>query len=995
MNGQCAFEAGGCPAAGAPPEHAACSPDLAVLLNDPVLSFGFNVPDTAAARAGRADNALPPAHPAADQENFNLLELHGDEQTWDLEDWNWDANALEASRKLAGAAPVYPDPSMQCQSAGAAPCSFAMPTGMQHCHNAVSHLGKLQACSGADDSPFMQASAADLGLAAAHKGGCSEGDACCDEPDAKRARHAAGCGCDNQAELDAAIANGAVVIHSKPPATDTENMVCQVPGCGKDLGCMKEYHQRYRVCETHIRLPAIVKDGRLQRFCQQCGRFHPLVAFDGARKSCREQLNKHNARRRRRSQMEARKAKAPLDETSGDLSCMAGGASALDGQQPLKVASGGDPSDRPPSVGPRPDAPATNGPPELARLLTGLMQNPQQLQALRLLLGVKSNAALPTLKPFEPFDCPVCEPDKACSGASSAGDPVSYALARDISQGKGEFAPAYASEHRSLRISMKLFNRTPADLPPDLRQQVTSWLAEVPPLLEGYIRPGCVHLTLHALVGRHAYDAAAKAGVQDLVRHLLRKTGCAFWRSGSYAVQLFGKVAVVTDGRVRTIADYEDASSKSAARAPPQLKRLCVVGRGSCGTKLAWSCESDSQVSGGVLQHSDGVQVHCCFRGRQARVQLRPDARGGNTRVSTVRHLHGCGVATVECSRGVYAYPPRPLLVVDSDELAMEVQQLSDCVTKPSQGSDNAQDGRARWSLDQAQVDAVLVDLGLVLSHLGGNDGHVDVLPLDMMCLKARRLLAFACDMGWYAVAQRVLPLAMRIYGNASSTVDAVDAAVPCGGLSLLHRAARSGSLPLVHGMLHWGFAHGYAWRADRAGPGGLTPLHLAALHDDVRIAVLLLDHCPPSAYTRLVATDGVTPFHLAFQMGHFNVTSLMNALQCSLRSSAKPDEDQAVLHAHVKVEPAYDSDPAQVDACEHCHSTLPPLMLNVEAACTDCSEPRPCILEAGEDMCDEMCYGTRGGVVPSATCAHAHGNVYHVTAMCQSCHINRSLVTT
>jgi len=305
MNGQCAFEAGGCPAAGAPPEHAACSPDLAVLLNDPVLSFGFNVPDTAAARAGRADNALPPAHPAADQENFNLLELHGDEQTWDLEDWNWDANALEASRKLAGAAPVYPDPSMQCQSAGAAPCSFAMPTGMQHCHNAVSHLGKLQACSGADDSPFMQASAADLGLAAAHKGGCSEGDACCDEPDAKRARHAAGCGCDNQAELDAAIANGAVVIHSKPPATDTENMVCQVPGCGKDLGCMKEYHQRYRVCETHIRLPAIVKDGRLQRFCQQCGRFHLLSEFDGAKRSCRSRLQRHNARRRKRAMDEA------------------------------------------------------------------------------------------------------------------------------------------------------------------------------------------------------------------------------------------------------------------------------------------------------------------------------------------------------------------------------------------------------------------------------------------------------------------------------------------------------------------------------------------------------------------------------------------------------------------------------------------------------------------------------------------------------------------
>lgn len=31
-------------------------------------------------------------------------------------------------------------------------------------------------------------------------------------------------------------------------------------------------------------------------------------------------------------------------------------------------------------------------------------------------------------------------------------------------------------------------------------------------------------------------------------------------------------------------------------------------------------------------------------------------------------------------------------------------------------------------------------------------------------------------------------------------------------------------------GVLHWGEVAGYAWRADRTGPGGITPLHLAAL---------------------------------------------------------------------------------------------------------------------------------------------------------------------
>ena len=46
-------------------------------------------------------------------------------------------------------------------------------------------------------------------------------------------------------------------------------------------------------------------------------------------------------------------------------------------------------------------------------------------------------------------------------------DPVCYGLSRDMLEGRA-FPPCYTSEHRSLRISMKLFNRTPADLPPDL-----------------------------------------------------------------------------------------------------------------------------------------------------------------------------------------------------------------------------------------------------------------------------------------------------------------------------------------------------------------------------------------------------------------------------------------------------------------------------------------------------------------------------------------------
>lgn len=54
----------------------------------------------------------------------------------------------------------------------------------------------------------------------------------------------------------------------------------QVEGCDKNLSHEKDYYRRYRICEEHLKLSSLLKDGEAQRFCQQCGRFHPLGDFD-------------------------------------------------------------------------------------------------------------------------------------------------------------------------------------------------------------------------------------------------------------------------------------------------------------------------------------------------------------------------------------------------------------------------------------------------------------------------------------------------------------------------------------------------------------------------------------------------------------------------------------------------------------------------------------------------------------------------------------------
>lgn len=59
-------------------------------------------------------------------------------------------------------------------------------------------------------------------------------------------------------------------------------------------------------------------DGQLQRFCQQCGRFHLLSAFDDNKRSCRERLARHNERRKRRIAAAASASK--LSQASGTTS---------------------------------------------------------------------------------------------------------------------------------------------------------------------------------------------------------------------------------------------------------------------------------------------------------------------------------------------------------------------------------------------------------------------------------------------------------------------------------------------------------------------------------------------------------------------------------------------------------------------------------------------------------------------------------------------------
>ncbi|XP_052188154.1 squamosa promoter-binding-like protein 14 [Diospyros lotus] len=79
--------------------------------------------------------------------------------------------------------------------------------------------------------------------------------------------------------------------------------MCQVDNCWEDLSNAKDYHRRHKVCEVHSKASQASVGKQMQRFCQQCSRFHPLSEFDEGKRSCRRRLAGHN-RRRRKTQTE-------------------------------------------------------------------------------------------------------------------------------------------------------------------------------------------------------------------------------------------------------------------------------------------------------------------------------------------------------------------------------------------------------------------------------------------------------------------------------------------------------------------------------------------------------------------------------------------------------------------------------------------------------------------------------------------------------------------
>jgi hypothetical protein len=367
----------------------------------------------------------------------------------------------------------------------------------------------------------------------------------------------------------------------------------------------------------------------------QCGRFHHLAAFDPSRRSCRARLEEHNRRRRELVRLSAG-AGAPGKASGGggwstgpegdhDSAADSGhGTSSVSGLPDTPAGSEGlgpGPARGGPALGltaqealadwaagnafnPGDDA-APFGvahfgdhhalPLPLAPSGAGLQGDEDELPSLPELTAAHAYG-LHAIDQLYGQRMPAPGPPHAAGRAPpppSPAPPLEWVSANVPLFGGAYDAPEYLSSaprssfpllpllplagayeppDRVVRLAFKMFDATPAALPPSLRAQMEGLVRGGPLSSAGYVRPGCVHLTIDLrLPEREAAELEARP-TADLAAEAIRRGALGAAGLAPLLVQSGGAVEVARRGRVLGQVALEGAAA-------PELSALlpCCV----------------------------------------------------------------------------------------------------------------------------------------------------------------------------------------------------------------------------------------------------------------------------------------------------------------------------------------------------------------------------------------------------------------------------------
>lgn len=440
---------------------------------------------------------------------------------------------------------------------------------------------------------------------------------------------------------------------------------------------------------------------------------------------------------------------------------------------------------------------------------------------------------------------------------------------------------AYQPEERLVRLSAKLFGCSPADLPAQLKSPLMALLNSNG--IEGYMRPGCVHLQTNCMLNDESIEALRSGGMRDAVERFLADEAGAAAIDGRTAVfQLGDKLALLNDGKLVHVI-----STRFAGRLLPAVAALRPVSM----TTVPSNKSVNLQVWGFNFDTAKDV-VLVRSRGSYLEAEILEIEENGAEEGNGMQCMHISikgpilpGALQVEVMRGAYCTSSRCVVVASEKELVDELQSLQ----------------LTSFSWDHVDLDTLLYEIGSVLEGydilkrrfrenpvLRMSRSHPSLLSSFSSASEeaalsgltsgpappsraARRILPFVIERGWAQMSSIALRMSTLDVSGKESMDIMNDHAMKTTGMPILALAVRAQSVEVLRQLKDWAADNGVALRASTPCKRGITSLHLAALLDDGgTMASLLTETCKDAlwGWEGFRADDGSTPLGLATQRG-------------------------------------------------------------------------------------------------------------------------------
>lgn len=396
-------------------------------------------------------------------------------------------------------------------------------------------------------------------------------------------------------------------------------------------------------------------------------------------------------------------------------------------------------------------------------------------------------------------------------------------------------------QDRTGRILFKLFDKDPSHLPGSLRTQVYNWLSQSPSEIEGYIRPGCVVLSIYLSMSSSSWDQLEGNFVQ-YINSLLQDSGTDFWGTGRFLAHTEKQIASHMDGKVYLSKFLKAWSSPQLISISPLAivagKETALLLRGrnlrTSGTKIYCT-----HADGCTLEESTELTNH---------ESTYEEISTSSFKVSVPGALGRCFIEIENGLRGTSF----PIIIADAT-LCQELRLLEADFAEVLNGQ----------STSLKETLHFLNELGWLFQKKQGDSSY--------SLSRFKFLLVFSVEKDFCALVKTLLGILLQ---NGSGIIEEESSMEMLSGVNLLNRAVKRKCKNMVNMLLHYSVvetqtsSRKYIFPPNLAGPGGITPLHLAACTSDSDDIVDALTNDPQEigllSWNSSLDANGLSPFQYA-----------------------------------------------------------------------------------------------------------------------------------